>query len=119
MPSGGTKVEWGGHKTCLVWLDKTVALSTRELHTTPSDDPVFMTSQIAAPPAEERVAAMLKSTITRQAAAISSTRPTPPAWRPPKTPVKKPRTAAEETTNAEAGAYMGTARTTGKNVYSS
>jgi len=58
MPSGGgAKVEWGGQKH--VWLDETVAASTREPNTTP-DDPGFMTWQTAAPPAEERAGAAPK-----------------------------------------------------------
>ena len=50
-----------------------------------------------------------------QAAEFSQTGPAPPESKPPKTPVSKPRTVAEGTIEAEAGACTGTAsRTTRK-----
>jgi len=108
LMEGGVKVEWcGGTKAGLWRFDEAVAPSTRELGTIP-DGPGFMTWQEAAPPAEECAAAALTSTPTRQAAAISPTRPTSSTTISPKTPVSTPRTAAEGTTEAEAGACTAT-----------
>jgi len=84
----------------------------RELNTA-LDDPGFMTSQTAAPPGAEDCAAP-ESTTTWQAAVFSPTQPIPSASGPPETPVSTPRTTSEQSTEAEAGACMGTAPTTRK-----
>ena len=106
---GGVKVEWAGTKLYRGRLEETVLPSTRALGTTP-DGPGFINWQTAAPPTEEeRAAAAPKSISPWQAAAFATTRPAPPASRPPKTPTSTPRTEEEGTTEADTGTCMGTA----------